>query len=150
MVKKDRKIRSLKKEVKGTHSKSEKILISWGPTKMDSGPFFMMALNGSELKKVTFALPSFFRAHRRVYDGRASTLHAQRSIYPEQVTSGGRAKACFLSWGPYDSTVKNNFTSNFFTPELIFSTFHQNSVSPCVPLNNIIFDEVSSSFFIFF
>ena len=94
----------------------------------------MMALNGSELKKVTFALPSFFRAHRRVYDGRASTLHAQGSIYPEQVTSGGRAKACFLSSGPYDSTVKNNFTSNFFTPELIFSTFHQNSVSPCVPL----------------
>ena len=123
--------------LKGTHGKREKILISTGPSKTVLKWFFMIARSGSELKKVIFALPHFFHAHRRVYGGRASTLHAHRLIYPElmdQKYRWGKGKNQCFELGTIKNLHKICFYVSCDHPVLFWSIFHQNSVSPCVPL----------------
>ena len=81
----------------------------------------MVAHSGSELKKVTFALPHFVHAHRRVYDARASTLHAHRLIYPEmtdQKYRWGEGKNQTFELGTFKNHHKTCFYVSSLNPEL--------------------------------
>ena len=58
---------------------------------------------------------------------------------------GGKGKNQFFDLKLVPTSIKNDSESNFFTPQLFLSSFHHNSVSPCVPLTPCKYFKVSSS-----